>query len=577
MRPTLLNALATLLLASITSLALADPPARVGRISATDGLVVLQTTEGEYIDSGLLNWPLTTGNRISTMRGGGAEFRLGSSAVRLSGDAELEVSQLDDDHFKLRLLHGSASVRLRNPQALPGFALDTPQARIRLQQPGWVRIDADRPLGTTVLGVLEGVAEIDGPGDTLTVRAGKRVELTDDDVRIGLLQRDAFDNWPELALAGAPALSYVSEDTTGYEELDRYGSWQNDADYGPLWLPRSLPAGWAPYSDGRWTWVAPWGWTWVDNAPWGYAPFHYGRWVMVGQRWWWSPGRGRQRPVWAPALVGWVGGNPHGGHGPSVGWFPLSPRERYVPGYRVSADYQRRINSDGRWTGNGGQRERRDGLIVLPQDQFGQRRTVQVGSNTPATLPPAQIHHVPLAPLPAAPQPGNWQRPNGDEAPRRPDWNQARDWPRRAAQTLATDSPGRPPIPALPATPPLPAIPAMPALPRAAPDLEREHWREQRLYQQQREQRAWQERERQEYPRRRDGRIETGSMPALPPVIMPRAPAVVVVPAQPSQASPPPQPQQQPQPPRREDGRRERGDRGEGNGPRRGNNAEMLR
>jgi hypothetical protein len=28
--------------------------------------------------------------------------------------------------------------------------------------------------------------------------------------------------------------------------------------------------------------MSPWGWTWVDNAPWGFAPFHYGRWVGAG-------------------------------------------------------------------------------------------------------------------------------------------------------------------------------------------------------------------------------------------------------------------------------------------------------
>ena len=73
-------------------------------------------------------------------------------------------------------------------------------------------------------------------------------------------------------------------------------------------LPRCA-VDWAPYSHGHWGWVQPWGWTWVDDAPWGFAPFHYGRWVYVRDRWCWTPGACVARPVYAPALVAWVGGD----------------------------------------------------------------------------------------------------------------------------------------------------------------------------------------------------------------------------------------------------------------------------
>ena len=95
-----------------------------------------------------------------------------------------------------------------------------------------------------------------------------------------------------------------------------------------------MQPGWAPYRYGHWAWVNPWGWTWVDDAPWGYAPFHYGRWVFVGGAWGWVPGPvvGRKwRPVYSPALVAWAGGPSFGvsigiGAGPAVGWFALGPR-----------------------------------------------------------------------------------------------------------------------------------------------------------------------------------------------------------------------------------------------------------
>ncbi|MEP7297207.1 MAG: DUF6600 domain-containing protein, partial [Burkholderiales bacterium] len=92
-----------------------------------------------------------------------------------------------------------------------------------------------------------------------------------------------------------------------------------------------------------------WGWTWVDDAPWGFAPFHYGRWVNVRNTWCWTPGQRVVRPVYAPALVAWVGGPRANvsitiGGGPAVGWFPLAPREVYVPSYRVTPRYAHNIN-----------------------------------------------------------------------------------------------------------------------------------------------------------------------------------------------------------------------------------------
>ena len=74
-------------------------------------------------------------------------------------------------------------------------------------------------------------------------------------------------------------------------------------EYGPVWVPAGVPAGWAPYSTGRWIWDPHFEWTWVDDAPWGWAPYHYGRWVHVGDYWAWAPGPIVARPHYAPALV----------------------------------------------------------------------------------------------------------------------------------------------------------------------------------------------------------------------------------------------------------------------------------
>lgn len=495
MRPTLsfpiLKTLSAVLLALACALAMAqsltqrptqsltqDPPARVGRISTVEGQVLVRAGDGEA-QNALLNWPITTDNRLSTMRGALAEFRVGAAAVRLDGDSELEVSELDDDSFHLHLRYGSVSVRVRNPDALRGLELTTAQARVTLTEPGWVRIDAERQAGTSVVSVLEGAADVDGTTASVTLRAGKRAELTDEEMRTGALQRMAFDNWPEALPVATPALRYVTDDTTGYEELDRYGAWQDDTQYGPVWQPSSVPLGWAPYSDGRWTWIAPWGWTWVDNAPWGYAPSHYGRWVLRGQRWGWAPGRERARVPWAPALVGWVGGNHGPDHGaqhgsrPGVGWFPLSPHDRYVPGYRASSDYERRINryADGRRPVVG-ERERRDGMSMLPGERFSGQRTVDVPRRNRTTMPPPFMQSLPLSTAPAA----NWQRPA--QAPRTENIPR-RDWTNRPGRLQTDDGqthlaprpvqPNRPPVPATPAMPAVPVLPAQPLSPLQPP------------------------------------------------------------------------------------------------------------
>jgi hypothetical protein len=136
---------------------------------------------------------------------------------------------------------------------------------------------------------------------------------------------------------------------TGFEELDSYGIWAREADYGEVWFPKSVPADWAPYRDGRWVWIEPWGWNWVDDEPWGFAPCHYGRWTRIHDRWAWVPGEFAPEPVYDPALVAII--SPPAIEvavpadlGPPVGWFPLAPGEIYWPSYTREPTYIRNVN-----------------------------------------------------------------------------------------------------------------------------------------------------------------------------------------------------------------------------------------
>jgi hypothetical protein len=408
-------------LAGFSALAQAeDPPAMVGRISAVQGQVTL-VSDGDPVGASL-NWPVTAANHINTASGARAEFRVGSTAVRVDGDSDLEITGMDDDLLRLRLNYGSVSIRVRNAEMLRDFELTTPQARVTMLEPGILRVDVDRVPDTSQISMLAGSARVDGAGSSVVVSNGRHVDVSGEDVRTSVARRDGFDIWSEDRDRfdnSATVTRFVSSGMTGYEELDRNGTWVDNVEYGPLWTPRNVGLDWAPYRDGRWIWLAPWGWTWVDNAPWGYAPSHYGRWVMVNRRWCWAPGRPAGRPVWAPALVGWVGGNGGGPRpGPGLGWYPLSPRDRFVPTYRVSPDYERRVT----WTHNGKPftprndwNGHRDGLTVLPRDQFEGRRNVVVNRGAQVIPAASFVKNVaPVAPPQPPGRPLNTNRGGGD-------------------------------------------------------------------------------------------------------------------------------------------------------------------
>jgi hypothetical protein len=420
MRASLLKTAMLLAFTTLSAVAVAaDPPARVGRLAVTQGQVSIGGDVGGEMSPAQVNWPVTSGNTLFTAAGARTELRVGSTSIRLDGDSSLEVIELDDDSIRLRLHYGSASVRILNADVLRGFELITPQARVHLQQPGRVRVDAERVRDTSAVSVFDGTALVEAGSSQLTVRAGKRAEVGDDDMRTAGVAPDAFDSWSasrDRLEDKATSARYVTTEMTGYEDLDSYGSWRVDNEYGPLWTP-TVASSWVPYRDGSWTWIDPWGWTWVDNAPWGYAPFHYGRWVYVNRHWAWAPGRHHERLVWAPALVGWVGGAGWNitfrdrSHRPGTGWYPLSPHDRYVPSWHASEEHLRGLNNHVRPDPHRGRDYRPQGLTVVPQDRFGPGGRVNVPRAPIATVAPTLANNgIPAASAPPAPPPNRPHR-----------------------------------------------------------------------------------------------------------------------------------------------------------------------
>lgn len=333
-----------------------DPPGRVGRLSEMQGSVSYYDAEqGQWIAASR-NRPLTSGDRLSTDGDARAELRIGSSTLRLGEGSEIELLRVDDDKVSVQLHSGQLALRIRDREVAAETEIVTNEARLRPLRGGHFRID--RIDDSTYAASWRGELRVDDGGDPFTIDDGRRAELWREGG--GRRLRSAWAAMPDDEFARWVARDdkrdertvsnrYVSPEMTGAEDLDRHGRWEQHPEFGAVWVPVAVQADWAPYRYGHWAWIRPWGWTWVDDAPWGFAPFHYGRWVNWGGRWCWTPGTYVRRPVYAPALVAWVGG-PNIGisltiGGPSVGWVPLAPREVYVPWYRYSPRYGERVNA----------------------------------------------------------------------------------------------------------------------------------------------------------------------------------------------------------------------------------------
>ena len=334
-----------------------DPPGRIAYLSDSRG-EISYSPAGEDQWTGLeRNRPLTRGDRLWSDQDSRVEFQIGSAALRIGSSSALEILELHDQSAQLQLTQGTLNLRVRRLRRGETFEIATPMLAFVIQRAGRYRIDVDEYDSTTTIVVWEGAGEAYGESGSFPLRRGDAATFYDHDLRdyelASLPREDPFDRYcldRDARLDRSGSLRYVGDDLAGYSQLDDYGRWRRIRNHGDVWFPSQVSVGWAPYRDGHWVWQEPWGWTWVDNAPWGFAPSHYGRLVSISNRWGWIPGPRNVRPVYAPALVAFVGGHNWslsislGGNRSPIGWFPLGPRDVYVPSYRASRDYFTRVN-----------------------------------------------------------------------------------------------------------------------------------------------------------------------------------------------------------------------------------------
>jgi len=343
-----------------------DPPMRVARLNFVQGSVSFQPAGESDWAWATLNRPMTAGDSLWTGNNSKAEMHIGSTAIRVGGQTSVSFLNLDDRTVQIQLNSGTINVRVRNLYRDDVLEVDTPNLAFTVLRQGDYRITVDPDGSFTTITLRDGQGQVTGGGQAFLVDGRSQVQVSGTDYIsydiYDLPGRDSFDQWAytrQLREERSRSARYVSPELTGSEDLDLNGTWRTDRTYGPVWVPTRVSRDWAPYKQGHWAWVDPWGWTWVDNAPAGFVTSHYGRWAHVdggygGGGWVWVPPHREanrdvyaQRPVYSPALVTFVGDSNSSrdfGNSGGVAWVPLAPGEVYVPARQTSPTYVTNIN-----------------------------------------------------------------------------------------------------------------------------------------------------------------------------------------------------------------------------------------
>jgi hypothetical protein len=390
------------------------PTSRIGQLSLVSNSVRMRVERASAWEQAVLNTPMATGSAIATQIPGRTEIRIGSTAIRLGQESQAVMTEISDARLHIDLVNGLFALRVRALAPSETVLLKAGNVSLHVLKPGSYRFKHLPHRGRLQVWVLEGQARANLSEQNFMLDAGQQMQwdrgiasqltasASEDNASF-----DAFIDGRDRRSETSLSLMHVSPELSAAQDLDGHGDWRDQSGYGAIWFPSKLPADWAPYRFGRWRWLAPWGWTWIDDAPWGFAPFHYGRWLFTGGRWGWVPGQladvnAQTRPIYAPALVGFF--SIQGGTSPSsaatstplVGWYPLAPGEVYWPAANAVAQPHRYARTAFAAT-------------VMPYSAFS---TMQEVANNQIVMSPAELAKVPLilrrlppppttAPLPA--------------------------------------------------------------------------------------------------------------------------------------------------------------------------------
>ncbi len=294
------------------------------RLSHINGNVYIQrATELDY-EEGMVNMPLTEGDRVGTTEGR-AEIYLGRGKfLRLDHHTKIDFLNLpkrEDDLIRVQVWTGSIYFSIMALKREKTIEIHTSDISLYILDDGLYRIDVRGE--ETEIFVFRGLLEAAGETGSVLIKDAQRLEAIDGYFAghpsgFAAVAEDGFDRWSEnrdREVRKQMARRYLPDELEDFEyELATYGEWVYIQPYGHVWVPGGISQDWRPYWDGRWIWLSSCGWTWLPYEPWGWATFHFGRWHWsAGFGWYWIP-----TTMWGPGWVHWYWGYDY------VGWAPVS-------------------------------------------------------------------------------------------------------------------------------------------------------------------------------------------------------------------------------------------------------------
>jgi len=301
----------------------------VARMSFVEGKTFIQRASDLGYEEGVLNMPVTEGDRLGTSDGR-MEVRFGrANYVRLDNNTKLDFLNLPkkgDDIVRMRVWSGSIYMDVGTLAKEKAIEIHTADSSFYVLDKGVYRVNVRENHDTEIL-VLRGLIEAAGEGGSTLIKSEQRLEIAEGRFSGKPSQfidvaDDGFDRFnqsrnSQLSQQFAKDKRYLPEELSDFEgELAQNGKWAYLAPYGNVWVPNDVREDWRPYYDGRWVYLGMSGWTWLPYEPWGWTTSHYGRWHWGADfGWYWIP-----TAYWGPGWVNWWWDDFYYGWGPMGYW-----------------------------------------------------------------------------------------------------------------------------------------------------------------------------------------------------------------------------------------------------------------
>jgi hypothetical protein len=329
-----------ILVASLVCPASAAERILVGRISFVEGqLLRFVPAENDWVAT-VKDAPFGREDALYSDQNGKAELIMPNSTwIRIGGNTQLQLIALKTDVTEVDVASGLA--RFYNKSSNVLVKATTPFGYV-VAQPGSTFDLYVGDQSVEVIALKNTVTFIHAGDDAKYEVVPGSPSIIADASRVGAGESNVdadWDDWNEgrdtlwakrVSVKGA-SVKYLppelQDQAYDFEENGRWESVYYQGQRRQLWRPTQVSAGWAPFTEGRWTDYYGDN-TWVPAEPFGYATHHYGNWVYVNNGWYWGPPAAVGFGVnWYPGRVAWIGSQA------DAGWVPLAPREPYYSYY----------------------------------------------------------------------------------------------------------------------------------------------------------------------------------------------------------------------------------------------------